>query len=63
MTKNISDAELQRDLMNLNIPEDKRHIPLVEWDDLEKLYGKEDIDKQKKHVEDQRESSSLQTDK
>lgn len=58
MTKNISKEELERDLMSLNIPEEKKHIPLVEWEELEKLYGKEDIEKQKKHVEDQRKKGS-----
>lgn len=56
---NQSESEEEKELSRAYInsflsPEYDDHIPIVGWDELEKLYGKEDIDKQKKHVEDQK---------
>ncbi|MCL6261667.1 hypothetical protein M3O96_21405 [Aquiflexum sp. TKW24L] len=48
---NITDRELDRDIRNLFIPSDDQHIPLVSWDELEKIYGKKFVDKQKREIE------------
>jgi hypothetical protein len=51
---NITDKELDRDIRNLSIPLEDRHIPYVSWDELEKIYGKEFVEDQKKEIEEEK---------
>lgn len=52
MTKNITDKELDRDIANLSIPLEDQHIPVVSWDQLEKIYGKKFVSKLIKETEE-----------
>ena len=48
---NITDQELDRDIRNLYIPLEDRHIPLASWEELEKIYGKGFVNNQKREIE------------
>ena len=51
---NITDQELDRDIRNLYILLKDRYIPLASWDELEKIYGKEFVEDQKKEIEEEK---------
>jgi hypothetical protein len=41
---NLSDKELERDIINLHIPQDKQHTPLLDVDDMDWLSDEQKAD-------------------